>query len=188
MWIIVIVYRLRGLAVACWTTDHYQPGSNLGVGIPECCFIFDFTSNINNHHYHYLYVYFVWLDGITLRMIFSHCDPVRLTPHLPDEGMFLFTVDNHRQLSYQTGKRGKKRSSPVELKSQMEDVKLMLKIIPWRVTVIVSERHKLSGFRTYTLVITTLPSVWIRLNEWMKGRWSKPVCLCTCLFVLSYEI
>ena len=24
--------RFRGLAVACWTTDHYHPCSNLGVG------------------------------------------------------------------------------------------------------------------------------------------------------------
>ena len=36
--------RLRGLAVACWTTDHYHPCSNLGVGISEGCFIFDFAS------------------------------------------------------------------------------------------------------------------------------------------------
>ena len=36
--------RLRGLAVATWTTDHYHPGSNLGVGISEGCFIFDFVS------------------------------------------------------------------------------------------------------------------------------------------------
>ena len=36
--------RLRGLAVACWTTDHYHPCSNLDVGISEGCFIFDFTS------------------------------------------------------------------------------------------------------------------------------------------------
>jgi len=31
--------RLRGLAVACWTTDHYHPCSNPGVGISECCFV-----------------------------------------------------------------------------------------------------------------------------------------------------
>ena len=30
--------RLRGLAVACWTTDHYHPCSNLGMGISEGCF------------------------------------------------------------------------------------------------------------------------------------------------------
>ena len=36
--------RLRDLAVACWTTDHYYPGLNLGVGISEGCFIFDFAS------------------------------------------------------------------------------------------------------------------------------------------------
>ena len=36
--------RLRGLAVACWITDHYLPHSNLGVGIPVGCFIFDFAS------------------------------------------------------------------------------------------------------------------------------------------------
>ncbi|KAK2148732.1 hypothetical protein LSH36_486g06051 [Paralvinella palmiformis] len=36
--------RLRGLAVACWTTDPYYPCSNLGVGISEGCFIFDFAS------------------------------------------------------------------------------------------------------------------------------------------------
>jgi len=34
---------LRGLVVACWT-DHYHPCSNLGVGISEGCFIFDFAS------------------------------------------------------------------------------------------------------------------------------------------------
>ena len=32
------------LAVACWTTDHYHPCSNLGVGISEGCFVFDFAS------------------------------------------------------------------------------------------------------------------------------------------------
>jgi len=36
--------RLRGLAIACWTTDHYHPCSNLGVGTSEGCFIFDFAS------------------------------------------------------------------------------------------------------------------------------------------------
>ena len=36
--------RLRGLAVACWTTCHYHPCSNLGVGIYEGCFIFTFAS------------------------------------------------------------------------------------------------------------------------------------------------
>ena len=36
--------RLRGLTVACWTTDHYHPCSNLGVGISEGCFIFDYAS------------------------------------------------------------------------------------------------------------------------------------------------
>jgi len=35
---------LRGLAVACCTTDYYHPCSNLGVGISEGCFIFDFAS------------------------------------------------------------------------------------------------------------------------------------------------
>ena len=30
---------LRGLAVACWTTDHYHPCSNIGVGISEGCFV-----------------------------------------------------------------------------------------------------------------------------------------------------
>ena len=35
--------RLRGLAVACWTTDHYHPCSNVGVGISEGYFIFDFA-------------------------------------------------------------------------------------------------------------------------------------------------
>ena len=29
-----------GLAVACWTTDHYHPCSNPGVGISEGCFVF----------------------------------------------------------------------------------------------------------------------------------------------------
>ena len=36
--------RLRGLAVACWTTDHYHPCSNLGVGISEGCFVLDIAS------------------------------------------------------------------------------------------------------------------------------------------------
>jgi len=36
--------RLRGLAVACWSTDHYHPCSNLGVGISEGCFVFHFAS------------------------------------------------------------------------------------------------------------------------------------------------
>ena len=38
------VEGLLGLAVACWTTDHYHPCSNLGVRISEGCFIFDFAS------------------------------------------------------------------------------------------------------------------------------------------------
>jgi len=42
--ILSVVGRLRGLAVVCLTTDHYHPCSNLGVGIAEGCFIFDFTS------------------------------------------------------------------------------------------------------------------------------------------------
>ena len=36
--------RLRGLAVACWMTYHYYPGSNPSVGIFEGCFIIDFAS------------------------------------------------------------------------------------------------------------------------------------------------
>ena len=36
--------RLRGLAVACWTTDHYHPCSNPGVAISEGCFVFHFVS------------------------------------------------------------------------------------------------------------------------------------------------
>jgi len=35
---------LRVLAVACWTTNHYHPCSNLGVGISEGCFVFHFVS------------------------------------------------------------------------------------------------------------------------------------------------
>ena len=35
---------LHGLAVACWTTDHYYPCSYPGMGISEGFFIFDFTS------------------------------------------------------------------------------------------------------------------------------------------------
>ena len=27
-----------------WTTDHYHPSSNLGEGVSEICFIFDFAS------------------------------------------------------------------------------------------------------------------------------------------------
>ena len=36
--------RLRGLTVACWTTDHNHPCSNPGVGISEGCFVFHFVS------------------------------------------------------------------------------------------------------------------------------------------------
>ena len=36
--------RLHGLAVARWTTDHYHPCSNPGVGISEGCFVFHFVS------------------------------------------------------------------------------------------------------------------------------------------------
>ena len=36
--------RLRGLAVVCWTTDHYHPCSNLGLDVSEGCFVFDFAS------------------------------------------------------------------------------------------------------------------------------------------------
>ena len=36
--------HLHGLLVACWTTDHYHPCLNLGVGVSEGCFVFDFTS------------------------------------------------------------------------------------------------------------------------------------------------
>ena len=36
--------RLHGLAVACWTTDHYHACSNPGVGISEGCFVFRFVS------------------------------------------------------------------------------------------------------------------------------------------------
>ena len=36
--------RLRGLAIACWITDHYHACSNPGVGISEGCFIFRFVS------------------------------------------------------------------------------------------------------------------------------------------------
>ena len=39
-----VIGRLRGLAVACWTTDHYHPCSNPGVGISEGCFVFHFVS------------------------------------------------------------------------------------------------------------------------------------------------
>ena len=37
------LWRLRGLAVACWTTDHYHPCSNTSVGISEGCFAFRFV-------------------------------------------------------------------------------------------------------------------------------------------------
>ena len=37
--ILITMRRLRGLAVACWTTDNYHPCSNLGVGISEGYFI-----------------------------------------------------------------------------------------------------------------------------------------------------
>jgi len=36
--------RLRGLAVACWTTDHYHPCLTPGVGISGGCFVFHFVS------------------------------------------------------------------------------------------------------------------------------------------------
>jgi len=36
--------HLRGLAVACWTTDHYLLCSNLDVDISESCLIFYFAS------------------------------------------------------------------------------------------------------------------------------------------------
>ena len=44
IYIYIYIGRLRGLAVACWTTDHYHPCSNLGVGISEGCFVFNFAS------------------------------------------------------------------------------------------------------------------------------------------------
>jgi len=40
----MLLWRLRGLAIACWIRDHYHPCSNLGVGISEGCFILDFAS------------------------------------------------------------------------------------------------------------------------------------------------
>ena len=40
----LLLGRLRGLAVVCWTTDHYHPCSNPGVGISEGCFVFHFVS------------------------------------------------------------------------------------------------------------------------------------------------
>ena len=44
-WITVLFLKaVCGLTVACWVTDHYHPCSNLGVGISEGCFIFDFAS------------------------------------------------------------------------------------------------------------------------------------------------
>ena len=37
--------RLLGLtAIVHWITDHYRLSSNLGVGISEGCFIFEFAS------------------------------------------------------------------------------------------------------------------------------------------------
>ena len=36
--------RIRGLAVACWTTYHYHPCSNPGVGISGGYFVFHFVS------------------------------------------------------------------------------------------------------------------------------------------------
>jgi len=44
MLLLVISGRLCSLAVLCRTTDHYHLCSNLGVGISEACFIFDFAS------------------------------------------------------------------------------------------------------------------------------------------------
>jgi len=39
-----LVGHLLGLAVMCWTTDHYHPCLNLAVDISEGCFIFHFNS------------------------------------------------------------------------------------------------------------------------------------------------
>jgi len=44
MWVQQIKGRLRVLEVACWTTDHYHPCLNPGVGIFEGCFNIDFAS------------------------------------------------------------------------------------------------------------------------------------------------
>jgi len=43
-WLRLETGRLRGLTVACWTTDHYHPCSNPGMGISEGCFVFHFVS------------------------------------------------------------------------------------------------------------------------------------------------
>ena len=40
----LLLGRVHGLAVACWTTDHYHPCSNPGVGISEGCLVFHFVS------------------------------------------------------------------------------------------------------------------------------------------------
>ncbi|KAK2162406.1 hypothetical protein LSH36_99g03009 [Paralvinella palmiformis] len=45
---------LRGLAVACWTTDHYHPCSNLGVGISEGVCITKPLHWCNAKHHSYL--------------------------------------------------------------------------------------------------------------------------------------
>ena len=39
-----VLSRVKSLAVACWTTDPYHPCSNLGVGVSDGCFVFDFAA------------------------------------------------------------------------------------------------------------------------------------------------
>ena len=36
--------HINSPTITCWTTDHYHPCSNPGVGISEGCFIFHFVS------------------------------------------------------------------------------------------------------------------------------------------------
>ena len=39
LWPLIELGRLHGLAATRWTTDHYHPCSNLGVGMSEGCFV-----------------------------------------------------------------------------------------------------------------------------------------------------
>jgi len=70
--------RHRGLAVAWWTTNHYHPCANLGVGISEGCFIFDFASlplEIARPHLAYhvhktgrkTSIIIIWLDNLSFK-------------------------------------------------------------------------------------------------------------------------
>ena len=95
------LHRVQGVSViqlvARWTTDHHHPCQNLGVGISEECFIFDFAAlalevarpiqptmrtkwpqNINHHHHR---VVRSWQEqSVQDKMLArGHCD--HINPH-----------------------------------------------------------------------------------------------------------